>query len=88
MQSADVGGQLLVLSADSVVEREGELHEPVEEREPCGVDVGVQALRAAGRDVGAGVELQLLTAQKLRDALRRDAEDECDVSSRHSMASE
>ncbi|MFD8413694.1 hypothetical protein ACFV2Q_18290 [Streptomyces sp. NPDC059650] len=38
-----------------MVEGEGELHEPVEEGEPCGLDVGVQALGADGDVAGTGV---------------------------------
>ncbi|MFF3787748.1 hypothetical protein [Streptomyces sp. NPDC001933] len=54
-QAADGGGQVLVLAAGGVVEGEGELHEAVEEGEPGGVDVGAQALGAAGDAVGSGV---------------------------------
>ncbi|GHG05030.1 hypothetical protein [Streptomyces filamentosus] len=53
-ESADGDGQVLVVAADGVVEGESELHEPVEEGEPRGLDVGPQALGAGGDVAVAG----------------------------------
>ncbi|MER5974395.1 Tn3 family transposase [Streptomyces sp. NPDC002055] len=54
-QPVDGGGRALVLAADGVVEGEGELHEPVDEGKPRGLDVGVQALGAGGDVTCSGV---------------------------------
>ncbi|MBT2406331.1 MULTISPECIES: hypothetical protein [unclassified Streptomyces] len=54
-QPADGGGQGLVLAADGVVEGEGELHEPVEEGKPGGLDVALQAQGAVDDAAGSGV---------------------------------
>ncbi|MER6031939.1 hypothetical protein [Streptomyces sp. NPDC001851] len=54
-EPVDGGGQVLVLTADSVVEIEGEFHEPVEEGQTCVLDIGGQVLGAVGGAIGSGV---------------------------------